>query len=78
VERIVELADSVAKHDGVASGVGQSLYGAKMIVVADTREEAEAIGKAQLRAAAEEAQLPNWPISRVESVSEDEEEQEDW
>ncbi|MDQ4142937.1 MAG: hypothetical protein M3198_04190 [Actinomycetota bacterium] len=78
VERIVELADSVAKHDGVASGVGQAAYGAKLIVVAGSRAEAEAIGTAQFRAAVEEAQLPEWPITRIDTISEEEEEAEDW
>ena len=78
VERIVEFADTVAKHDGVASGVGQAAYGAKLIVVAGSKAEAEAIGTAQFRAAAEEARLPEWPITKIESISEEQEEEEDW
>jgi hypothetical protein len=77
-ERIVALADTVAKLDGVASGIGQSAYGAKIIVNAPNRQEAEALAKQQFTEAAREANMPDWPIIKVESISEEEEEEEIW
>ena len=77
-EQIVELADTVAKHDGVASGIGQTGYGAKLIVNANSKREAEAVGKQQFTDAAREAKMPDWPIVKVESISEQEEDEQDW
>jgi len=34
-EEIVELADAVAAHRGVAAGIGTSRYGAELLVTAD-------------------------------------------
>jgi hypothetical protein len=67
---VVELADAVAGHDGIASGVGSTRYGAQVVVRADSRDEA--IGKATelFRAAARTAGLPGAPIVRTEAVSE--------
>jgi hypothetical protein len=77
-KQIVELADTVAKHDGVASGIGQTAYGAKIIVNANSKDEAEAVAKQQFTDAAKEANMPDWPIVKVESISEEEEEEQDW
>ena len=39
-EEIVELADAVAAHNGIATGIGTTHYGAQLVVEADTRDEA--------------------------------------
>ena len=71
-EQILELADAVAVHGGVASGIGQKRYGAQMIVDADNRTLAEVRAKQAFTDAAREAGLPEWPISSCEALSEEE------
>ena len=73
LERIGELADAVASDGGIASGIGQPAYGVKVLVEAESRESAVARATEILRAAARTAALPEWPVSRVEVVSEEEE-----
>jgi hypothetical protein len=75
-EAILDLADSVAKHNGIASGIGQTNYGAKIIVDAVTKAEAEAKAKEHFRDCVREAKLPEWPITWVETFSEEDEEDE--
>jgi hypothetical protein len=72
-EEIVELADAIAAGNGIATGIGTSRYGAKLIVEAASREEA--IGKAteMFLAAVATARLPSAPVVRTEAVSENEE-----
>lgn len=71
---VVELADAVAGHDGIASGIGSTRYGAQIVVSADNRDEA--VGKATevFLEAARTAGLPTAPIVRTEAISEAEEE----
>ena len=71
-EQVVELADAVAASGGVASGIGTSRYGARLIVHADTRDEAMARATQEFAAAAAKAGLPPGPVVRTEAVSEDE------
>jgi hypothetical protein len=73
VADVVELADAVAGHDGIATGIGGSRYGAQVVVEASSQDEA--IGKATdlFRAAARTAGLPDGPIVRTEAVSEPDE-----
>ena len=71
-DQIIELADAVAIHSGVATGIGQSSYGAQIIVDADNRALAEQIAKKLFARAAQEAGLPEWPISRCDALSEEE------
>jgi hypothetical protein len=73
-EEIVELADAVAAHEGIASGIGTSTYGAQLVIEAATEEAAVEAGVAALEAAARQAGLPAWPVSRAEVISEDD----DW
>jgi hypothetical protein len=73
-EEIVELADAVAAHAGIASGIGTSTYGAQLIIEAATEEEAVEAGVAALEAAARQAGLPTWPVHRAEVIGEDD----DW
>lgn len=72
LERITDLADAVASRGGIASGIGQTGYGVKVLVDADNREQAIARTTEILRTAARTADLPDWPVSRVEAMSEDE------
>jgi hypothetical protein len=73
-EEIVDLADAVAASDGVATGIGTSRYGARLIVQADSREEAVAKATGEFTAAAATAGLPPGPVVRTEAVGEDEDE----
>ena len=71
-EQVVELADAVAASGGIASGIGTSRYGARLIVQADSREEALARATEEFRAAAAKAGLPPGPVVRTEAIGEDE------
>ncbi|HEX2054338.1 MAG TPA: hypothetical protein VHJ78_11520 [Actinomycetota bacterium] len=70
-DEIVELADAVAIHSGIATGVGQEGYGAQIVVDAENSREAEAMAKEHFRVAVQQAGLPAWPISQVETLSEE-------
>ncbi len=70
---IVELADAVAVHDGIASGIGSMSYGAQLVVEAATSDEAVQVAIAQFTSAAARAELPPWPITRAETIGEDDE-----
>jgi hypothetical protein len=72
-EEVVELADAVAGHGGIATGIGSSRYGAQLIVEAGSREEAIAKASQEFARAAATAGLPAAPVVRTEAVSEDEE-----
>ena len=76
-EEIVELADAVAPAGGVASGIGQTAYGAQLLVEAETREQAIERGAAIFTASAARAGLPDWPISAITALSEDEVDEDD-
>ena len=71
-EQVVELADAVAANGGVASGIGTTRYGARLIVRADSREDAVARATEEFTAAAAKVGLPPGPVVRTEAVSEDE------
>lgn len=73
LDRIGDLAEAVASTGGIASGIGQSCYGVKVLVEAEDRDQAVEKATEILRAAARAAALPEWPVSRVEAVSEAEE-----
>jgi hypothetical protein len=72
-EEVVELADAVAVHSGVASGIGTTTYAAQVLVDADTREAAAQRGVEVLTRAAEVAGLPAWPVAAVEVTGPDDE-----
>jgi hypothetical protein len=72
-EEVVELADAVAAHSGVATGIGTSRYGARLLVVADSHDDAIATAAELFPAAAVTAGLPAAPIVRTEALSEAEE-----
>jgi hypothetical protein len=77
-EEVVELADAVAPLRGVASGIGQTEYGALLVVEADTREQAVELGTTAFARAVQSAGLPAWPIAAVSAVNEEEQDEEDW
>jgi hypothetical protein len=70
-EEVVELADAVAVHSGVASGIGTTTYAAQVLVEADSRDDAARRGVEVLTHAAEVAGLPAWPVTAVEVTSPD-------
>ncbi len=72
-DEIVELADAVAAYHGIASGIGSPRYGAQLLVHAGTTDEAVELATAEFIRAAARAGLPPWPITRVETISEDDE-----
>ncbi|HTW02980.1 MAG TPA: hypothetical protein VMF87_21930 [Streptosporangiaceae bacterium] len=73
-EEVVELADAVAACNGIATGIGTTRYGARLVVDAVTREEAIAKATEVFAAAASAAGLPAAPVVRSEAISEDEDE----
>jgi hypothetical protein len=73
-EQVVELADAVAVSGGIASGIGSSRYGARLIVEAASREAAIAKATEEFTRAAAQAGLPPAPVVRTEAISEEEEE----
>jgi len=72
IERIGELADAVAANGGIASGIGRPSYGITVLVTATDRDDAVSQATEILRTAARQANLPPWPVSRVEATSEEE------
>lgn len=73
IEEIVELADAVAPHSGIASGIGTMTYGAQMIVEAPSADQAVNIAVSLFVRAAETAGLPPWPVTGAEAIGEEEE-----
>jgi len=71
-EEILELADAVATSSGIATGIGTNRYGAQLVVVAETREEAIRAATTAFEAAVARAGLPPGPIVRLEAISEEE------
>jgi hypothetical protein len=71
-DEILELADAVAPAKGIASGIGTEAYGAQLVVEAADRETAIGLGRALFAEAAAIAGLPDWPVSAVDAISEDE------
>jgi hypothetical protein len=73
-EQVVALADAVAPSDGIATGIGTTRYGARLVVEAESREEAIEKATEEFWRAIRKAGL--WrlraPVVRTEAVSEDE------
>lgn len=76
LDEVVELADAVAGHQGVASGMGTHSYGVLLVVQAGTQEEAMEVGMKLFAEAASSAGLPEWPIVDAEVLADEEES--DW
>jgi hypothetical protein len=70
LDQVVELADAVAAGGGIATGVGGPRYGAQLVVEAESSDEAVEKGRAAFVTAVRTAGLPDYPVVRVEAVSE--------
>jgi hypothetical protein len=71
LDEVVELADAVAPYGGVASGVGTTSYAARILVDAESREQAGEVGAATMAEVARSAGLPSWPVTVLDVVSPD-------
>jgi len=69
-EQILDLADNITQYSGIASGINAPCYGVKLLVDADTREEAISKATGYFREAARNAGLPMWPVTTIEAASE--------
>lgn len=74
-EEVVELADAVAASGGVASGIGDTRYGVRLIVDADDRESAVEQATAVFVHATAQAGLPPGPISELDAISEEDDDE---
>ncbi|MDP3967883.1 MAG: hypothetical protein Q8Q02_06340 [Nocardioides sp.] len=72
-EEIVALADAVIPYDGVASGIGSTTYGVQILIEASSREEATELAKVVFAEVVAKSGLPDWPVSRLELLTEAEE-----
>lgn len=72
-DEVVELADAVAPSGGIATGIGTNRYGAQIVVTAEGRDQAIEKATEEFREAVRTAELPVYPIVRVEAISEEEE-----
>jgi hypothetical protein len=72
-EQVVDLADAVAATDGIATGIGTTRYGARLIVEAASREEAIEKATEEFWRAVRKARLRPAPLVRTEAIREDEE-----
>ena len=72
LDEIVALADAVAPHNGVASGVGAMSYGAQILVEAENSDHAVELAVPLFEAAVETAGVPAWPVTKAEVIGEDE------
>lgn len=70
-DEILALADAVAGSSGIATGIGTTHYGARLMVTASTQDEAVLVATAVFVDAARAAGLPAAPISRTEAEAED-------
>ena len=70
LDEVVELADAVATLKGVASGAGSFSYGAQIVVDAPNSDEAVDLAIPLFIDAARRAGLPEWPVTRAETISE--------
>ena len=70
---IVELADAVAASNGIASGMGTPTYGAQIVVDADNSDQAVERAMSVFSDAVARAGLPPWPITKAETIVDDEE-----
>lgn len=74
LEEVVELADAVAVFSGIAVGVGTMGYGAQIMVDAPSSDIAVDLALELFAEAVQKAKLPSWPITKAETMSEDQ----DW
>jgi len=72
LEEVVELADAVAPLNGIASGMGTLSYGAQIVVDADDSDAAVDLAIERFTEAVAGTTLPAWPVTRAETLAEDE------
>ena len=72
LDEVVGLADAVAVHDGIATGMGTSSYGAQIVVDAESTDDALAAAMPLFLAAVERAGLPVWPVTSAEAIGDEE------
>ena len=70
LEEIVEFADAVAPLSGIASGAGSMWYGAQLVIDAENSDRAVEKAIAAFSNAAKVAKLPDWPVTKVDTISE--------
>ncbi len=70
LDEVVALADAVARHEGIASGVGALAYGAQIVIEAPSSDDAVDAAMGVFAAAVEESGLPTWPVTKAETISE--------
>jgi hypothetical protein len=73
LEEVVALADAIAIHSGIASGAGTFAYGAQILVDAPNSDIAVDRSLEIFEEAVKVAGLPNWPVLKAETTTEDEE-----
>ena len=71
LEEVVELADAVAIHSGLATGAGTTGYGAQIIVEAPSSDIAVDAALVIFNEAVKTANLPVFEIIKAETMSED-------
>ena len=74
LDEVVELADAVAIHSGLATGAGTTGYGAQIIVEAPSSDIAVDAALVIFNEAVKTANLPIFEIVKAETMSEDQ----DW
>jgi hypothetical protein len=70
---VVELADAVAAHGGIASGIGTPRFGVTLLIEAATKNEAVSQARTLFVDAVARAGLPPAPIVEVDAVNEEDE-----
>lgn len=70
LDEVVELADAVAVLEGIASGAGSMSYGAQIVVEAEHSDLAVDAAIPLFLDAARRAGLPEWPVTRAETIGE--------
>ncbi|HEY5662803.1 MAG TPA: hypothetical protein VIS05_02080 [Ilumatobacter sp.] len=70
LDEVVELADAVATLQGIASGAGSLSYGAQIVVEAEHPDLAVDAAIPLFLDAARRAGLPEWPVTRAETIGE--------
>jgi len=74
LEEVVELADAVAIHSGLATGAGTTGYGAQIIIEAPSSDIAVDAALVIFNEAVKTDNLPAFEIIKAETMSEDQ----DW
>ena len=71
---VVECADAVAMYSGIATGAGTMTYGAQLVIEAPNSDIAVDKAIEIFANAAVIAKMPDWPVSKAETMTEDQ----DW